>query len=303
MSTDGFDDLAAFAAVASTGSFRAAAIQLAKDPSVISRRLTQLEQHLGVKLLVRTTRNVALTEAGAFYFRRVRSVLDELEMATREVSGFASSPQGTLKISCPVTIGDKLIAPLLPDFLVKYPQIRIDAHFLDRTVDIIREGFDVVIRSGVVSDSSLIARKVGAFRSVLVASEEYLTSRGVPTCVEDLQHHAALGFTTHADWPAWVLGKDGEEKSVRPVALFTSNSLEAIFLAAVKGLGIAMVPPWMAAPYIASGRLIEVLPGWHSTRDISIHAVMPPGALIPQKTRVFVDEITAALRCGNSELS
>ncbi|MBV8049475.1 MAG: LysR family transcriptional regulator [Paludibacterium sp.] len=296
MSFEGFDDLLAFAAVATTGSFRAAAEQLARDPSVISRRLTQLEHRLGVRLLVRTTRSVTLTEAGTFYFRRIGSVLDELDMATREVGGFAASPQGILKISLPVTIGRELIAPLLPDFLLKYPNIHLDAHFLDRTVDIVREGFDVVIRTGTIRDSSLIARRLTAFRSILVAAPTYLDKWGTPENVEDLQRHATLGFTTHADWPLWILEKDGEEKSIKLNGPLSANSLEAIFEAAVKGVGVAMVPPWMAMPFFKNGLLSEVLPGWRSIRNIGIHAVMPPGALIPAKTRVFVDEIAASLQ-------
>ena len=137
MAYEGFDDLVAFAAVADTGSFKAAGRQLGRDASVISRRLSHLERRLGVRLLVRTTRSVTLTEAGTFYFRRIRSVLDELDMATREVGDFAATPQGVLKISLPVTFGREIIAPLIPDFLLKYPQIHIDAHFLDLTVDIV----------------------------------------------------------------------------------------------------------------------------------------------------------------------
>jgi DNA-binding transcriptional LysR family regulator len=301
MSYEGFDDLVAFAAVAGSGSFRAAGLQLSRDPSVVSRRLSQLERRLGVKLLVRTTRSVALTEAGTFYFRRIRSVLDELDTATREVGDFAASPQGTLKISLPVSIGRELIAPLIPNFLLKYPQIHVDAHFLDRTVDIVREGFDVVIRTGNIRDSSLIAKRLTSFRSVLVAAPAYLNAHDLPVCVEELQSHASLGFTTHGDWPQWILEKDGEIRSVRPGGPFSANSLEAIFEAAVKGVGIAMVPPWMAAPYLADGRLAEVLPGWRSVRDIGINAVMPPGALIPAKTRVFVDEIARALSTANAD--
>lgn len=296
VSYEGFDDLVAFAAVAGTGSFRAAGAELSRDPSVISRRLSQLERRLGVRLLVRTTRSVTLTEAGTFYFRRVRSVLDELDMATREVGDFAASPQGTLKVSLPVSIGRELIAPLIPDFLLKFPQIHVDAHFLDRTVDIVREGFDVVIRTGTIKDSSLIAKRLTSFRSILVAAAAYLKVHGIPECVEDLQSHATLGFTTHGDWPLWILEKNGERRTVRPGGPYSANSLEAIFEAAVKGVGVAMVPPWMAAPYLADGRLNEVLPGWCSVRDIGINAVMPPGALIPAKTRVFVDEIAKALR-------
>jgi DNA-binding transcriptional LysR family regulator len=293
---EGFDEVVAFATVAETGSFKAAGTQLGRDASVISRRLSQLERRLGVRLLVRTTRSVTLTEAGVFYFRRVRSVIDELDMATREVGDFAATPQGVLKISLPVTFGREVIAPLLPDFLIKFPQIRIDAHFLDRTVDVVSEGFDAVIRIGVVRDSTLISKRVGSFRSLLVASSSYAATHALPSELEDLRAHACLGYTTHPDWPNWVLEKDGVRETVRPDGPLIANSSEAQLVAAVKGLGIALTPQWLAAPYLSTGQLVEVLPGWRSVRDINIYIVMPPGALVPAKTRMLVDELSQALR-------
>lgn len=158
----GFDQIVAFAAIARTGSFKAAGASLGRDASIISRRLSQLGRRLNVRLFVRTTRSVTLTEAGVFYFRRIQSVLDELELATREVGGFAAIPQGKLKISLPVTYGREVVATFIPAFLRKYSEIQIEAHFLDRTVDIVSEGFDVVIRIGPIRDSSLVVRKVSS---------------------------------------------------------------------------------------------------------------------------------------------
>jgi DNA-binding transcriptional LysR family regulator len=293
---DNFDELLAFAAVARTGSFRAAGKQLGKDPSIISRRLSQLERTLGVRLLVRTTRSVTLTEAGTLFFRRVQSALDELDMAAREVSGFVATPQGILKISLPVTYGREVVAPLMPAFLAKHPLVQIDAHFLDRTVDIVSEGFDMVIRVGKIQDSSLIARTVGSFRSLLTASPGYLARAGTPTAPQDLDKHACLGFTNHPDWPDWILEKAGERVTVRPQGPLVANSSEAILVAALKGGGIALTPDWMAGPHLDAGSLVEVLPGWRSVREVEVHAVMPPGAMVPAKTRAFVDELLAALR-------
>ena len=295
---ENFDEIAAFAAVAKSGSFRAAGVQLGKDPSIISRRLSQLESTLGVRLLVRTTRSVTLTEAGTFYFRRVQAVLDELEMATREVGGFAATPQGVLKISLPVTYGRDVIAPLIPRFLMKYPQIHIDAHFLDRTVDIVSEGFDMVIRVGQNRDSSLIARKLGSFHSLLTAAPDYVARAGAPGTPEDLNTHACLGFTKHPDWPDWILEKAGKRVTVRPQGPLTANSSESIMVASVNGAGIALTPDWMAAPHLNAGTLINVLPGWRSVRDIEVHAVMPPGAMVPAKTRAFIDEMVDAFQRG-----
>ncbi|MBO0144640.1 LysR family transcriptional regulator [Agrobacterium sp. Ap1] len=293
---EGFDDLAAFVAVAETGSFRVAAGRLERDASVISRRLTQLEQRLGVRLLLRTTRSVTLTEAGNFYFRRIRSVLDELEIATREVAGFAATPKGMLKISLPVTLGRDVIAPMLPTFLSRYREIRIDAHFLDRTVDIVSEGFDLVIRVGIIRDSSLMARKIGAFRSVLVASPAYVDEFGTPGTPEELRDHACLGFTNHPDWPNWVLEKDRKRVTLQPVGPLIANSSEAVMLAATRGTGIALAPDWMSAPLLDAGTLVPVLAGWKTVQEIGVYAVMPPGALVPAKTRVFLDHIVEEMR-------
>jgi DNA-binding transcriptional LysR family regulator len=293
---EGFDDLIAFVAIADTGSFTAAGSKLGRDPSVVSRRLSQLERRLGVRLMVRTTRSVTLTEAGQFYFRRIRSVMDEVAAANREVGDFAATPQGILKVSLPVTLGREVISPLLPDFLLKYPHIRIDAHFLDRTVDIVSEGFDIVVRVGAIRDSSLIARTLGTFRSLLVASPAYISAHGLPLRPEDVVSHSCLGFTNHPDWPNWVMEKDGVQISIRPEGQLIANSSELLLASAIKGVGISLIPDWMAAPYLAEGSLVEALPGWRTVRLIGVHAVMPPGVLVPAKTRAFVDEMVEGLR-------
>jgi DNA-binding transcriptional LysR family regulator len=292
----GFDQLVAFAAVARAGSFRAASALLGRDASIVSRRLSDLERRLGVRLMVRTTRSVTLTEAGAFYFRRVQAALDELDMATREVGGFAATPQGILRISVPVTYGREVIAPLMPAFLASHPKIQIDAHFVDRTVDIVSEGFDMVVRVGPIRDSSLVARKIGGFRSFLTASPGYLARAPMPDDPEALHLHACLGYTNHPDWPEWILEKAGERVTVRPQGPLVANSSESIMVAALNGAGIALAPDWMAAPHLQSGALVNVLPGWRSIREVEVHAVLPPGALVPAKTRAFVDELVRALR-------
>ncbi|MBP8215886.1 MAG: LysR family transcriptional regulator, partial [Propionivibrio sp.] len=156
----GLELLAAFVAVGETGSFTGAAKKLERDASIVSRRISQLEERLGVRLVSRTTRRVALTEVGLQYHRRIQSILDELANASREASDVASSPQGLLRVSLPVTFGRQWVAPLLPDFLAKYPSIRIDARFSDRFVDVVAEAFDVAIRVGRLRDSSLTARRL-----------------------------------------------------------------------------------------------------------------------------------------------
>jgi DNA-binding transcriptional LysR family regulator len=196
-----------------------------------------LEQQLGVRLLSRTTRRVALTEVGALYHRRVQTLLDELASASREASDIAASPQGLLRISVPVTFGRQWIAPLLPSFLARHPQIRIDARFSDRMVDVVAEGFDVAIRVGVLRDSSLTSRRIASYRNLLVAAPGYLAKHGSPRTPDDLLDHACLVFTGYAAWPDWPLMKDGKRKTIRPTGPLIADNSEAMLLAAVEGCG------------------------------------------------------------------
>lgn len=295
MMFDDFDDLTAFVCVAEAGSFTGASIRLGRDASVISRRVSHLEKSLGVRLLVRTTRSVTLTEAGTYFLQRTRAALDELSAASREVGDFASTPQGVLRVSMPVTFGREVIAPVIPAFLKAYPDIRLDAHFLDRRVDIVAEGFDAVIRVGIIRDSSLTGRQLGTFRSQLVASPDYLKEHGSPAAPRELERHACLGFTTHPDWPHWILENRQERVQITPSGPLTTNTSEALMVAVQQGTGIALLPDWMVNPALRNGALEKVLPGWLSATEVSVYALMPPGTLVPAKTRVFIDTICSQL--------
>lgn len=290
--------LAAFVAVADTGSFTAAANKLGRDASIVSRRVSQLERQLGVRLLSRTTRRVALTEVGSLYHRRVQSILDELAEASREASDVASSPQGLLRISLPATFGRQWIAPLLPRFLSRHPQIRIDARFSDRQVDVVSEAFDVAIRVGVLRDSSLSSRKLASYRNLLVAAPSYLASRGKPRTPDDLKKHSCIGFTGLKSWPDWPLTRGNQRKTVRPAGSLIADNSEAVLIAAIAGAGITLAADWLAGPALREGKLVEVLPGWVGKGDGGVYAILPPGRLVPTKTRTFVDEIGRSIKAG-----
>lgn len=296
----GLDELAAFVAVAEAGSFASAAKAMGRDASVLSRRVSQLEERLGVRLLSRTTRRVALTEAGAGYCRRVQGVLDELASANREAADYAASPQGTVRVSLPVSFGRHWIAPLLPAFLARHPKIRIELRLTDRFVDVVADGFDVAIRvvAGELRDSSLTARKIAAYRSVLVAAPDYLAAHGTPQTPAALMQHACLGFTGTAAWPDWPLNKDGKRHTIRPACTLVADNAEILLVAALAGAGITFVADWLAGPALRDGRLIEVLPGWGGKESGGVYAILPPGRLVPTKTRVFVDEIVQAIKAG-----
>lgn len=292
------EQLAAFIAVADTGSFTEAAKSLGRDASVISRRVSQLEQKLGVRLLSRTTRRVALTEVGGIYHRRVQTLLDELAVASREASEVAASPQGLLRISAPVTFGRQWIAPLLPSFIARHPLIRIDVRFSDRLVDVVADGFDVAIRVGVLRDSTLTSRKIASYRNLLVAAPSYLARHGKPKTPDDLAQHACLGFSGHADWPDWLMMKNGKRRTVRPSGPLVADNSEVVLMAAIEGAGITFTAGWLAGPEIRAGRLVEVLPGWSGKAEGGVYAILPPGHLIPTKTRLFVEDINTSIKAG-----
>ena len=294
------DELTAFVAVAEAGSFTSAAKVLGRDASVLSRRVSQLEERLGVRLLSRTTRRVALTQAGASYCSRVQVLLDELASANREATDAAASPQGVVRVSLPVSFGRQWVAPLLPAFLARHPKIRLDLRFTDRFVDVVAEGFDVSIRvaAGALRDSSLTTRKIAAYRSVLVAAPGYLSARGTPKTPAELMQHTCLGFTGTAAWPDWPLTKDGKRHTIRPECALVSDHSEVLLMAAMAGAGITFVADWLAGSALRDGRLIEVLPGWGGKQSGGVYAILPPGRLVPTKTRVFVDEIAQAIKAG-----
>ncbi|WP_246174478.1 LysR family transcriptional regulator [Bradyrhizobium paxllaeri] len=292
------EELTAFVAVGEAGNFAGAAKQIGRDASVISRRVSQLEQRLGVRLLSRTTRRVSLTEVGALYFRRVQALLGELVSATTEASDFAASPQGVLKISLPVTFGRHWIAPSFAPFLAQHPQIRIDAHFTDRIVDVVADGFDVAIRVGVLSDSSLTAKRMASYRNILIAAPSYLEAHGRPRTPADLKDHACLGFPSHPYWPDWMLTREGQRKTVRPNCNLVADNSEVIFMAALEGAGIALLPDWLVGPSVKARKLVQVLPGWTGRGEGGVYAVLPPGRLVPTKTRLFVDAISASIKAG-----
>lgn len=194
-----------------------------------------------------------------------------------------------------MTFGRELIAPMFPDFLQAYPDIRLDAHFLDRRVDIVAEGFDAVIRLGNVRDSTLTGRELGAFRSQLIASPAYLQCYGEPTHPEQLAAHRCLGFTHHPDWPYWILENGREHIQVTPAGPLTTNISEALLTAVIRATGIALLPGWMVNQAVQCGELVRVLPDWRSAAQVSVYALMPPGTLVPAKTRVFIDAVCQQL--------
>ena len=293
-----FEELAAFVAVVEANGFSTAAKLVGRDPTILSRRVSQLENRLGVSLLSRTTRSVVLTEIGTSYYGRIRALIDELDSANLEASNLALSPQGLLRVSLPSTFGRQWVSPLLSGFIQKHPKIKMDVRFSDRVVDLVAENFDVTIRVGSLRNSTMKAKKIASFKYILTASPAFISKHGLPHLPEDLDKFSCLGFTNYSFWPEWKLKKGDIRKTVRPESSFITDNSEAMLSAAIDGIGIALAADWLAGPAIREGKLVEILPGWEADLGGGIYAVMPPGRLVPIKTRLFVDEISESIRSG-----
>jgi DNA-binding transcriptional LysR family regulator len=285
------EQIEAFAAVAEHGGFVAAARALGRDSSVVSRRIDALEKRLGVRLLSRTTRRVAVTEAGAGYLRRVQAILSEMAAADLEAAEGSAQPRGLLRLSMPSTFARLWVAPWLPDFLSKHPHLRMELHHEDRFVDLVSEGFDAAIRLGVLQDSSLIVRRLATFETILCASPAYIEAHGAPERPQDLQHHACIGLSLPQVWPDWRLRRGDEKVTVRVSGPMVSDEGGTMTVAGVHGAGIMVASEWSIGRDLASGRLVRVLPDWCYDRTSAVHIVMPQGRFLPAKTRAFVDRL------------
>ena len=288
-----FDQIEAFVAVADHGGFAAAARILGKDPSVLSRRIDALERRLGVRLFARTTRQVGLTEVGAAYLRKVRTILAELAAADVEASDGAARPRGVLRVTMPRTFARLWVVPWLPAFLRDYPEIELDLELGDRHFDLVAEGFDVAIRIGGLADSSLVVRRLASFQTVLCVSPAYLAEAGVPRSLDDLRNHRCLGLKAPNFWPDWRLRRGDERVTLPAPAQFRTDDGSSMVLAALEGGGIMLASEWSCGMHLAAGRLVRVLPDWRMDHEGIAQIVIPPGRLVPAKTRLFIERVIA----------
>ncbi|WP_437878431.1 LysR family transcriptional regulator [Sorangium sp. So ce513] len=284
---DRLEDMLCFTAVARALSFAVAAQELGISASALSRRVARLEAALGTALLRRTTRRVSLTEAGALYLERCTDVLTRVEDADALVSGLAAEPRGRLRVAVPNLFGQSQVAPLLPDFLRRYPRIGLECSFTDRYVDLVQEGFDVAIRIGALTDSSLVVRRLATNRRILCAAPSYLRGRKHVTKPEDLAQHACLYFSFSAEGEQWTLQRGEEQVQARGRPALVADNAEALRLAAVGGSGVAVLATFLIAEDLRAGRLVRLLDDW-SVPDTGIFAVHPPGRLVPSKVKAFV---------------
>lgn len=290
-----FEQITAFLAAVEHGGFTAAGQALGRDGSILSRRVTALEKRLGVRLMERTTRRLALTEAGEAFHQRMRGALQALQEIEQDTAAAAAGVRGTLRIALPATFGRMWVAPILPAFLAAYPDLVVETAFEDRYVDLVAESFDVAVRIGTLTDSRLVARRLAPSRRLLCASPVYLEAHGTPVRPADLVQHACLGFSRLASHPLWHLRDGDKATAIRISGPLVTDDAQSLVQAAVSGAGIAMVSEWLAGPELCSGRLVPVLPDHPVENHEAIYLVHPSARLVPAKTRAFADWIVGEL--------
>ncbi len=279
-------DLEVFVRVISAGSMSTAARDLGLSPGVVSKRIKRLEERLGTRLLQRTTRQISLTEAGQGYYERVLAVLAGIEDAEAFASGRSSDVSGSLRVSAPTSFGRLHIAPHLKGFMSVHPQLSVHLVLSDEFTDIVGGGYDLAIRIGELTDSSLVARRLAPVRRLLCASPDYLATRGTPQTIDDLKHHDCLPAHNH---DAWRLEGPQGLMTIRPDGRLLTNSSEVIREAVISGLGIALRSTWDIGPELRDGRLVQVLPGYEGSKNVSVSAVYPSRQFLPAKVRLFID--------------
>jgi len=286
-----------FLEVAKYKSFSSASKALGITGPAASKQVAALEEELGVKLLMRTTRMVNLTEDGAQYYERARLALEELKDAADQLQDTKTSPKGLLRINAPLSFGQMHLMPVLSGFAQKYPDLQMDVSLDDRMLDVIAEGFDVVIRVGVLSDSSLVARPLAPCPIYAVASPTYLATHGVPKHPGELKHHRIITYANQGAIGEWKY-KDTQGKTgfVRLEGAFRSNNAEMMLTAALDGVGIAILPGFTVATRLAAGQLVHILEGFETFPQRQITALMPPNRYRSAKVKLFMDWLLAACR-------
>lgn len=286
----GLQPLLAFAESAKFGNFAAASREMGCTPSTLAKAVARLEAQLGVRLFHRTTRQVTLTDDGQRLFTRCQRVLAELALLQEEASGTRSEATGTLRIDMPVTFGRVAMLPLLAKLIQQHPRLSIDARFSDVYVDLVKEGIDVAIRAGTLSDSTLVAHPFSSQEVLLFAAPTYLARAGIPTSLAQLKRHTAVLFrvpSTGRDRP-WHFRSGGRSLKFMPPSCVRVDGGDAIVRAVGLGMGIGQVPHYMVTESLARGEVVELLPAMRPPA-MPIAMVMPSGRMIPSRVRALLD--------------
>lgn len=285
---DRLDAMQAFVAVADLRGFAPAARKLGLSPSAVTRLVAALEERLGARLLQRTTRSVALTDAGTRYLERARRILADVEEAESSAEGERSSPRGRLVISAPVGFGRLHVGPLVSAYLQRHREVSCDLRLSDRIINLVEEGVDAAVRIGHLPDSTLVARQVGRMRRIVVASKAYLKARGKPGTPADLAMHDTVQFGAATAAAEWRFVADGREVRIASAPRFSTNSADAAIQYAEQDGGLTRVLAYQAADAIRRGTLEVVLQEFEEPA-LPIHVVYPTSRLLSAKVRAFVD--------------
>ncbi len=282
------DELSTLLALESEGSFVAAARLLERHPTILSKRLSALEARLGVRLIERSTRQLSLTDAGRTLVKRLRQAADLIGEAEQEAAMGAAQVRGILRLAVPGAMGRLWLAPRLPAFLAQHPGLRLEVEYAERFVDVIGEGFDAAIRIGELSDSRLVAQRLGTCKRILCASPAYLERHGWPDQPQALGAHNCLGFTGLASHPYWHLTDSTRQVPIRTQGSLASNDSESLLCAAVAGVGILGAGDWLFESALRRGELLQVLPQWTLGDPVGVHFIRPSAK--------FASAATVALR-------
>lgn len=287
-----------FARVAHLGSFTKAAEQLQLPRPTVSNAVQYLEKHLRVRLLQRTTRRVALTAEGATYYERCTRLLADLDDAETLFDDTGAAPRGVIRVDLPERFALNKVIPALPDFHARYPELRVVLSTTDRFVDLVSDGIDCAVRVGVLSDTSLVARRVGVMAQINCASPAYLARYGTPRSPEDLPDHVAVGYLSsrtgrELDWE-YADMDSGALQTVKMRSVVAVNSSQAYLACCIAGLGLIQVPRDGLAPLLEDGSLVEVLPEWHAA-PLPVSVMFPNGRHLAPRVRIFVDWLAQTL--------
>jgi DNA-binding transcriptional LysR family regulator len=290
--TIGLDHVSAFLRVVEQGSFTSAATTLSVPKSSVSRSVARLEEDLGVRLLVRTTRSLRLTDAGHLFYERARAALAALDEATAIVGDLGKAPRGRVRITAPVDFGAHVLAGVVTRFLRRHPEVRVEASLTSRRVDLVQERFDLALRFGKLEDSSLVARKIAVTGLGLWASAEYLSRRGRPRTVAELAGHDVVLFQSASGTDRWTLVGPRGEESVDVVGQLSADELTFVREAVAGGLGIGFIPAFLATS--GGEPLVRVLPR-HQRTGAPLHVVSPPVRFEPASVRLFREHLVEEL--------
>ena len=277
--------LRAFVRVTETGSFSAVARETHVSQSAVTRLVAQLDQHFDVRLFHRTTRRLSLTEVGTAFYERAARILEAVEEAKDAAGALQTVPRGRLRINAPLSFGLLHLAPVLTDFLKRYPDVSVELLVNDRLVDLLEGEFDVGVRIGRLRDSSLIARRIGPIRLAVCAAPDYLAQRGVPKTPEDLANHDCLEYTYFESRGEWrLLNLKGDEIVVPVSGRYLANNADVLRTTAIAGGGVILLPTFIVGDDLRAGRLVRLLPDYPPPEQ-GLHALYPPGRHLSAKVR------------------